>query len=78
MADQTGALIPGAKVTVATADGKTVGTAAADASGAYSVSGLTAGSYIVQAEYHRVRAVSIAGDSGRGGTDQARGHFHGD
>ena len=51
IADQTGALIPGAKVTVATADGKTAGTAAADASGAYSVSGLAAGNYIVQAEY---------------------------
>jgi hypothetical protein len=51
IADQTGALIPGAKVTVTTADGKTVGTATADASGAYSVTGLAAGSYIVNAEF---------------------------
>ena len=49
--DQTGALIPGAKVSVATPGGKTVGTGAADASGAYSVSGLQAGSYIVSAEF---------------------------
>jgi len=34
IADQTGALIPGAKVIVTTADGKTAGTASADASGA--------------------------------------------
>ncbi len=51
ISDQTGALIPGAKVTVTTADGKTAGTATADASGAYTVNGLTTGSYIVQAEY---------------------------
>ncbi len=51
IADQTGALIPGATVTIATADGIGAGKATADASGAYSVSGLPAGSYIVQAEY---------------------------
>jgi len=51
IADQTGALIPGAKVTIMTTDGKTVGTATADASGLYSVTGLTAGSYIVNAEF---------------------------
>jgi len=49
--DQTGALIPGAKITVATANGIAAGKATADASGAHSVSGLTAGSYIVSAEY---------------------------
>ncbi len=51
IADQTGALIPGATVTIATADGIGAGKATADASGAYSVSGLPAGSYIVEAEY---------------------------
>ena len=51
IADQTGALIPGAKVTVATADGITAGVATADAAGAYSVGALTTGNYIVNAEY---------------------------
>ncbi len=51
IADQTGALIPGAKVSITTADGKAAGTATADASGAYSVPGLAAGSYIVKATY---------------------------
>jgi hypothetical protein len=51
IADQTGALIPGAKVTITTAAGASAGTATADASGAYSVSGLTAGSYIVSADF---------------------------
>lgn len=51
IADQTGALIPGATVTITTVDGKVVATAKADASGAYSANGLAAGSYIVSAEY---------------------------
>jgi hypothetical protein len=51
IADQTGALIPGAKVTVTTTSGQSVGTATADASGAYQVTGLAAGSYIVSADY---------------------------
>ncbi|HKD60486.1 MAG TPA: carboxypeptidase regulatory-like domain-containing protein [Terracidiphilus sp.] len=51
IADQTGALIPGAKVTVTSASGKIAATATADASGAYSVSGLAAGSYIVSATF---------------------------
>ncbi|MGA2046198.1 MAG: carboxypeptidase regulatory-like domain-containing protein [Terracidiphilus sp.] len=49
--DQTGALIPGATVTVETSAGTTVTTATADSSGAYSVSGLAAGGYIIRAEY---------------------------
>ncbi len=49
--DQTGALIPGAQVTVTTAKGVTVGTATANAAGAYAVRGLPAGSYIVQVTY---------------------------
>jgi hypothetical protein len=51
IADQTGALIPGAKVTIQTADGQAVKTATADPSGAYTVGGLPAGSYVVLAEY---------------------------
>ena len=51
IADPTGALIPGAAVTVTNAEGKTVATATADSSGAYRVNGLAAGDYIVQASY---------------------------
>ena len=51
IADQTGALIPGAKMTITTADGKVVGRATADAGGTYSVTGLAAGSYIVRATF---------------------------
>ena len=51
IADQTGALIPGAKITVTNADGNSAGTATADASGAYAVMGLEPGSYIVKATY---------------------------
>jgi hypothetical protein len=51
IADQTGALIPGAKITVMTADGKSVGNATADASGAYALTGLEAGSYVVKATF---------------------------
>ncbi len=50
--DQTGALIPGAQITVTTAAGKTVGTATANAAGTYVVRGLPAGSYIVQVTYN--------------------------
>ena len=49
--DQTGALIPGAQVTVTTTKGATVGTGTASASGSYVVRGLPAGSYIVQVTY---------------------------
>jgi hypothetical protein len=49
--DQTGALIPGAKITIADPSGKTVGTATADASGAYEVRGLAAGAYFVKADF---------------------------
>jgi len=47
--DPTGALIPGAKITVATSAGVTAALVTADASGAYSVTGLTSGSYTVKA-----------------------------
>lgn len=51
IADQTGALIPGAQVTVTTADGKVVAKATADASGQYSVTGLAGGGYVVKADF---------------------------
>jgi hypothetical protein len=51
VADQTGALIPGAAVTITTGAGATVKTTSADSAGAYSVSGLAAGGYVVQATY---------------------------
>ena len=49
IADPSGALIPGAKVTIANALGVAQKTAMSDASGSYSVTGLAPGSYIVQA-----------------------------
>jgi len=49
IADPTGALIPGAKVSILSAAGKTVATTTADSSGSYSVTGLPPGSYVVQA-----------------------------
>ena len=49
--DQTGALIPGAQVTVTTAAGVTVGTGTASASGTYVVRGLPAGSYVVEVTF---------------------------
>lgn len=49
--DPTGALIPGAKVTVATAVGVVVKSTTADSAGAYSISGLPTGSYIVEATF---------------------------
>jgi hypothetical protein len=49
--DQTGALIPGAQITVSTPAGVTVGTGTASAAGTYVVRGLPAGSYIVQVTF---------------------------
>jgi len=51
IADPTGALIPGAKVVVATSAGTPVTTVTADSGGNYSVAGLKPGGYIVQATY---------------------------
>ena len=48
VADPTGALIPGAQVTIANRDGVPVKTVTADAGGTYEVHGLAAGSYYVQ------------------------------
>ncbi|HEX4758318.1 MAG TPA: carboxypeptidase regulatory-like domain-containing protein [Terracidiphilus sp.] len=49
IADPTGALIPGATITITNALGVTVKTTTSDASGSYSVIGLAPGGYIVQA-----------------------------
>jgi hypothetical protein len=49
--DQTGALIPGAKVTLTDANGKVLATATADSSGAYEFRSLKPGGYLVQAEF---------------------------
>jgi hypothetical protein len=51
ISDPTGALIPGAKVSVSTAAGKSLGNVTADAAGGYQVRGLPAGSYVVQATF---------------------------
>jgi hypothetical protein len=51
VADQTGAVIPGAAVTIATSAGVTVKTVTADTAGGYVVNGLAPGSYIVGATY---------------------------
>ncbi|MGO9317256.1 MAG: carboxypeptidase regulatory-like domain-containing protein [Terracidiphilus sp.] len=48
IADPSGALIPGAAITITTSAGTAVTTTTADASGAYVVNGLAPGSYIVQ------------------------------
>ena len=49
--DQTGALIPGATVTIANRDGVPVKAVQADGSGGYEVRGLAAGSYYVQVSF---------------------------
>lgn len=46
--DPTGALIPGASISVTTVTGTAAGSATADAAGGYIVRGLPAGSYVVQ------------------------------
>jgi hypothetical protein len=51
IADPSGALIPGATITVTTPTGTAVTTATADAAGSYSVKGLAPGSYIVKATF---------------------------
>jgi hypothetical protein len=49
IADPTGALIPGATISITNALGVNVKTTTSDAGGSYTVTGLPAGSYIVQA-----------------------------
>ena len=48
--DQTGALIPGAKITITDEAGNTIRTLTADAGGAYETRAIAAGNYIVKAE----------------------------
>ncbi|MGB0122074.1 MAG: carboxypeptidase-like regulatory domain-containing protein, partial [Silvibacterium sp.] len=47
--DPSGAVIPGATISLTTTDGHTIATATSDASGAFSVSNLAPGTYIVLA-----------------------------
>ena len=49
--DPTGALIPGAQVTVTSAAGKRAGSATADSAGGYQVHGLPAGSYVIEVDF---------------------------
>ncbi len=49
--DPSGALIPGAQITIATAAGVTAANTKADASGAYEVRGLAPGGYIVRVSF---------------------------
>ena len=49
VADPTGAVIPGATITIATPAGATVSTVTADDTGHYTVNGLAPGSYLVRA-----------------------------
>src|ERR1700677_3400035 len=49
--DPSGALIPGAKITVSNASGSPVGSITADSSGAYAVSGLAPGGYVLHATF---------------------------
>src|ERR1035437_4785149 len=58
IADPTGALIPGARVTVTTAAGKSVATATSDSTGAYVVNGLAPGAYIIKAAFEGFAPVS--------------------
>jgi hypothetical protein len=51
IADPTGALIPGAKITVTAAAGGAAKSTTADSSGAYSISGLAPGGYIINATF---------------------------
>ena len=51
ISDPTGALIPGAAITILTSAGGTVKTTTADSAGAYSVTGLVPGGYIVRAAF---------------------------
>ena len=50
VADPTGAMIPGAQVTVTSVQGDVAGKATSDAAGAYAVRNLAQGSYVVQAD----------------------------
>ena len=51
VSDPSGALIPGAQITVTTTKGSVAGKVSADAAGGFSIHGLAGGRYIIQAEY---------------------------
>ncbi len=76
--DPTGALIPGAQVTVTTADGKQVGTATANAAGGYQVRGLAGGKLRDPGQLFRFRALCLAADSIERGPEQEHRHQDGD
>ena len=52
IADQTGALIPGAQIMLTTESGKVISKTTADAAGLYTIPGLSPGSYILKAEFN--------------------------
>jgi Carboxypeptidase regulatory-like domain len=58
IADPTGALIPGAKITVTTAAGAAVTTTTSDSAGAYVVNGLAPGGYVIHAAFEGFAPVS--------------------
>ena len=58
IADPTGALLPGAKISVTTAAGTVVASTTADSGGAYTVTGLAAGSYLLHADSEGFAPVS--------------------
>jgi hypothetical protein len=58
IADPTGALIPGASITVTTVAGRTVATATSDSTGAYVVNGLAPGGYLIKAAFEGFAPVS--------------------
>src|ERR1700689_341440 len=68
--DESGALVPGAKVTVSNAAGP-VKSATAGNDGTYSVLGLDAGTYTVQASSPGLQQVKPASVELRGGTQTA-------
>ena len=77
VADPTGALIPGATVTIDTSAGTFVKSITADAAGSYSVSGLKAGGYIVQVTFEGFAPFTSPTIQLVARPVEARRHFHG-
>jgi hypothetical protein len=73
IADPTGALIPGATVTIATSAGKAVASTTADSAGAYSVSGLAPAATLCRPA-SRASLPSTRPPFARGRPGEARGH----
>ncbi len=69
---RTGALIPGAQLTVTTAKGAKVTQTSTDAAGGYSVKGLAADSYVIQATYPGFCPIRVSTDSSDRRPDQER------